>query len=70
VRRTRSAFPARFGALASARSALETGTPSLWASEWLAERGHEVVVAQVREVRAIAGSDSKSDQVDARQLAR
>ena len=70
LRSTRSAFQARCGALAPARLALETGTHSLWASEWLAELGHEVIVAHVREVRAIVGSNNKSDQVDARQLAR
>jgi transposase len=70
VRSTRSAFQARFGALAPARIALETGTHSLWASELLTELGHEVIVAHVREVRAISGSDRKSDQVDARKLAR
>jgi transposase len=67
---TRSAFQARFGALAPARIALETGTPSLWASELLTELGHEVIVAHVREVRAITGSHSQSDQADARKLAR
>src|SRR3982751_2220877 len=70
VRSTRSAFQARFGALTPARIALETGTHSLWASELLAELGHEVIVAPVREVRALSGSDRKSDQVDARKLAR
>jgi transposase len=70
VRSTRSAFQARFGALTPARIALETGTHSLWASELLADLGHEVIVAHVREVRAITGSHSKSDQVDARKLAR
>src|SRR3954454_4260639 len=70
VRSTRSAFQARFGALAPARIALETGTHSLWASELLTELGHEVIVAHVREVKAISGSDRKSDQVDARKLAR
>jgi transposase len=70
VRSTRSAFQSRFGALAPARIALETGTHSLWASELLTELGHEVIVAHVREVRAITGSHSKSDQVDARKLAR
>ena len=70
VRSTRSAFQARFGALAPARIAWETGPPSLWASELLAEFGHQVIVAHVREVRAITGSNSKSDTVDARQLAR
>jgi transposase len=70
VRSTRSAFQARFGALAPARIALETGTHSLGASELLTELGHEVIVAHVREVRAITGSNSKSDKVDARKLAR
>ena len=70
VRSTRSAFQSRFGALAPARIALETGTHSLWAGELLAELGHEVIVAHVREVRAITGSASKSDQADARKLAR
>jgi transposase len=63
-------FQARFGALLPARIALETGTHSLWASELLSELGHEVIVAHVREVRALTGSHSKSDQVDARKLAR
>jgi transposase len=67
VRSTRSAFPARFGAFAPARLAGETGTPSLWASELLRELGHEVIVAPGREVRAMSGSDRKSDPVDARQ---
>jgi hypothetical protein len=44
-----------------ARIALETGTHSLWVSELLADLGHEVIVAHVREVRAITGSHSKSD---------
>src|SRR3954452_15905199 len=70
VRSTRSAFPARFGTLAPARIALETATHSLGASELLTELGHEVIVAHVREVRDISGSDRKSDQVDARKLAR
>jgi transposase len=70
VRSTRSAFQARFGALAPARSAFETGTHSLWASEWLTELGHEMIVAHVREVRAITGSHSKTDKADARKLAR
>jgi transposase len=70
VRSIRSAFQVRFGTLAPARIALETGTHSLWASELLTELGHEVIVAHVREVRAISGSDRKSDQADARKLAR
>ena len=36
----------------------------------LQELGHEVIVANVRELRAISHSDRKSDQVDAEKLAR
>jgi transposase len=36
----------------------------------LSEFGHEVIVANARELRAITGSDRKSDRVDAEKLAR
>jgi transposase len=49
---------------------METGTHSIWISEQLRELGHEVIVANVRELRAISHSDRKSDQVDAEKLAR
>jgi transposase len=53
-----------------ARVAMEAGTRSIWISEHLQELGHEVIVANVRELRAISHSDRKSDQVDAEKLAR
>lgn len=53
-----------------ARIAMEAGTHSIWISEQLQELGHEVIVANVRELRAISHSDRKSDQVDAEKLAR
>jgi transposase len=53
-----------------ARVEMETGTHSIWISEQLQELGHEVIVANVRELRAISHSDRKSDQVDAEKLAR
>ena len=53
-----------------ARVAMEAGVHSLWISEQLQELGHEVIVANVRELRAISHSDRKSDQVDAEKLAR
>jgi transposase len=53
-----------------ARVAMEAGTHSIWISEQLQELGHEVIVANVRELRAISHSDRKSDQVDAEKLAR
>jgi transposase len=46
------------------------GTHSIWISEQLQELGHEVIVANARELRAISHSDRKSDQVDAEKLAR
>jgi transposase len=54
----------------SARVALETGTHSIWVSEQLREMGHEVIVANVREVRSISHSNRKSDTVDAEKIAR
>jgi transposase len=53
-----------------ARVAMKAGTHSVWISAQLQELGHEVIVANVRELRAISHSDRKSDQVDAEKLAR
>jgi transposase len=49
---------------------MEAGMHSIWISQQLQEMGHEVIVANVRELRAISHSDRKSDQVDAEKLAR
>ena len=59
-----------FTDLPRVRIAMEAGTHSIWISEQLQELGHEVIVANVRELRAISHSDRKSDQVDAEKLAR
>ncbi len=59
-----------FTDLPPVRIAMEAGTHSIWISEQLQELGHEVIVANVRELRAISHSDRKSDQVDAEKLAR
>ena len=59
-----------FTDLPPARVAMEAGTHSIWISELLQELGHEVIVANGRELRAISHSDRKSDQVDAEKLAR
>ena len=53
-----------------ARVAMEAGIHSIWISAQLEELGHEVIVANVRELRAISHSDRKSDDVDAEKLAR
>lgn len=52
------------------RVAMEAGTHSIWISEQIRDLGHEVIVANVRELRAISHSDRKSDSVDAEKLAR
>ena len=49
---------------------MEAGMQSLWVSSLLTKLGHEVLVANVRELRAITHSDRKSDKVDAQKLAR
>jgi hypothetical protein len=46
-----------FTDLPPARVAMEAGTHSIWISEQLQELGHEVIVANVRELRAISHSD-------------
>ncbi len=52
----------RFRDLGSTRVAMEAGTHSIWVSEQIRELGHEVIVANVRELRAISHSDRKSDK--------
>jgi transposase len=54
----------------AARVALETGPHSPWLSRTIAAAGHEVVVANAREVRLIHGSKRKNDRLDAQKLAR
>jgi transposase len=69
-RTTPKAIEKWFTDVPHARVAMEAGTHSIWISEQLKELGHEVIVANVRELRAISHSDRKSDQVDAEKLAR
>jgi transposase len=49
---------------------MEAGVHSIWISEQLQELGHEVIVADVRELRTISHRDRKCDEVDAEKLAR
>jgi transposase len=60
----------RFGGIDSALVAMENGTHSIWVSEQIKELGHEVIVGNVRELRAISHSDRKSDKVDAEKIPR
>lgn len=50
--------------------AIEVGGHSRWLSQLLVEWGHEVIVANPRNLRLISDGTRKSDQVDARILAR
>ncbi len=52
------------------RMALEVGTHSPWVSRLLTSVGHEVIVANSREVAYITRSTRKNDRLDARKLAR
>lgn len=54
----------------AATIAMEVGTHSPWTSRFLASRGHEVIVANPRKLRAIYANTRKSDRHDARMLAR
>jgi len=52
------------------RIALEVGTHSPWVSRYLTGLGHEVIVANAREVAYITRSSRKNDRLDAEKLAR
>src|ERR1700733_930038 len=69
-RTTAKAIEKWFKDLPSTRVAMEAGVHTLWISEQLEQLGHEVIVANVRELRAISHSDRKSDQGDVEKLAR
>ncbi|MGQ0613453.1 MAG: IS110 family transposase [Planctomycetaceae bacterium] len=67
---SQEAFRERFGGRHAARVVIETGTHSPWASRLLQEVGHEVIVANARQVKLIHKSHTKSDRLDAERLAR
>ena len=50
--------------------AIEVGSHSPWLSRYLAELGCQVVVANARKMRAIYDNPRKSDELDARMLAK
>lgn len=70
VRTSESGFSQQFQSMSGCRIALETGTHSPWVSRLLQSYGHDVIVANARQVRVIYESDRKNDKVDARTLAR
>ena len=67
---TAKAMKEVLGAIPRSRIALETGMHSPWVSRILSELGHEVIVAQARQVRLIGESRKKDDRIDAQTLAR
>lgn len=67
---TRKGLAQVFGSRARCRVAIEVGTHSPWVSRELQKLGHEVIVANARQVKLISQSSRKSDKLDARMLAR
>jgi transposase len=70
VATTKKAMTEKFSRRGRMRSAMEVGTHSPWVSRLLASLGHEVIVANARQVRLITHSTRKDDKLDARMLAR
>lgn len=67
---TRKGMTQTFGSMRRSRIALEVGTHSPWISRLLSSLGHEVIVANPRQLRLITESSRKNDKVDAKTLAR
>ena len=62
IRSTSTALARHFEGVRSLRIAIENGTHSIWINEQLRRYGHEVIVANVRELHAICRNDRKSDR--------
>ena len=67
---TKKALLRFFANRARCRVAMEVGTHSPWVSRLLKQLGHEVFVANPRQVRLISEISRKNDKVDARLLAK
>jgi len=67
---TRSGVGKLFESMPRCRIALETGCHSPWISRQLTQLGHEVIIANARNVQLISQSTRKDDRLDARTLAR
>ncbi len=70
VATTEVALRRHFSPMDRARVALEVGTHSPWVSRLVADCGHEVIVANPRQLRLIYENQRKSDRTDAEYLAR
>ena len=70
VRTTAASLTKTLRAVGWGRVVMEVGTPSRWVSELALSLGHEVVVANARQVKLICGRGRKTDRSDAELLAR
>jgi transposase len=70
VASTKKALEQTFGSVPHSRIALEAGTHSSWMSRLLKSLGHEVIVANARQLPLISHSSRKDDRTDAHTLAR
>jgi transposase len=70
VATTKKAMTQKFATMPRCRIAIEVGTHSPWISRLLNRLGHEVIVANARQVQLISASSRKNDRMDARMLAR
>jgi len=67
---TKAGMTGTFGRIGRARIAIEVGTHSPWVSRLLRSLGHELIVANPRQVKLITESSRKDDRLDAQTLAR
>jgi transposase len=67
---TKAGMVEAFGSLGQTRIAIEVGTHSPWVSRLLQGLGHEVIVANPKQVKLITESTRKDDRLDAQTLAR
>ena len=67
---SKKAMTQRFATMKRCRIAVEVGTHSPWVSRLLKSFGHEVIVANPRQVKLITESSRKNDRLDAQTLAR
>ena len=68
VTTTKAGMMEAFGSLGQTRIALEVGTHSPWVSRLLRNLGHEMIVANPKQVKLIAESSRKDDRLDAQNL--
>ena len=67
---TQESFAEFFQSMAAARVIIEVGTHSAWARDMVASCGHEVVVANPRQMEGPKKRKRKNDRIDAHKLAR